>query len=123
MFFFQIHEHQLYKNAFKISGSEFLWKFFKDTILWHGSTCHRIKHHGDFCHDQIECSISGDPHLQCVKEGDVSRCLCSSQYDFKIYPNGQQKCVQKNFSVNKMSPKPNDGMVTLPETGGRIGFQ
>ena len=91
----------------------------QNTILWHGKTCLRRKNHGDFCNDQIECTISGDPHLQCTNIGLHFKCLCSDKYEYGNDENGVKKCLKK-FEVKKMDPKPNDnGMVTL----GRMGFQ
>ena len=104
---FTIVCHKIKKNK--------IWRVFWKYLIF-------IRTHGDICHEQIECSSSGDPHLQCQKSKDdaenFSICLCSEKFNFDSV---EKKCkvVLDHFTVKKMYPKPNDGMVLI---GGSAGF-
>ena len=99
-----------------------------NSIPWHGQRCLPRRAHGDICHEQIECSSFGDPHLQCQKskEENFSRCSCSEKFNFD---SDEKKCkvvLDDHFTVKKMYPKPNDGMVVIGGTAGfsgRLGVQ
>ena len=71
-------------------------------IISLGKKVPKAKSYGEVCKEQIECSRSGDPHLQCLSTNDKqNRCLCSNSYDLVDF-----KCTKKHFHVNKMKPLP-----------------
>ena len=78
-----------------------------DTFLWHGNTCLSTQvGHGDYCHDQSECSFSGDPHLQCTTTttDGKKRCLCRPNFHFTAVESGKMKCSPLNMKLSKMTP-------------------
>ena len=45
--------------------------------------CSPIRHHGEPCSAQIECSLSRDPHLQCKgPNDDAKKCVCPRDFHF-----------------------------------------
>ena len=65
-----------------------------------------------FCVKRIQCQKSKDD------AENFSICLCSDKFHFDSV---EKKCkvVLDHFTVKKMYPKPNDGMVLI---GGSAGF-
>ena len=67
-----------------------------------------VGHHGDICHDQSDCSNSGDPNLHCTLTNDETRCLCRTHFHLAAEEDsGKIMCTINNESsikLNKMKP-------------------
>ena len=70
------------------------------------SSVHSVGHHGDICHDQIDCSDSGDPHLHCTLTNDGNRCLCRTHFQLTTeVDSGKIRCTNNTpIKLNKMKP-------------------